>query len=130
MDVPERVTAKLDTGLRRKLDEASSGESLRIVVRLLSPSPQAAPPDEIRTGAFPNRQEYRRELIRRRRAGTEGTFGGVIDRIRKLGVSVYGGGLVQTVVLEGPAEGVVKALDLDEVAHADLDRPLTLDLTR
>ena len=126
MDVPERVASKIEQGLRAKLVSAKPEDSLRIIARLSSPV-SVEKPETTRPSEFPSREEWRKDLISRQRGAVQQRVGPLLDRLRHLGVTIVAGGdLSETVVLVGHPPDIVKALELDGVAHADIDRALSL----
>ncbi len=123
MRIPDRVASKVDEALREKLREAAPSDCLRVVARLSSPDPTGDQEPMPPPAAFPSRETWRQQLIANREASLRQRLGPVFERLRQLGVVIAAGGkLTATVVLEGTADAIVMALDLDAITHADIDR--------
>ena len=82
-----------------------------------------------RPNAFRSREEWRKELISRKRAEVRQSAGPLLDCLKDLGVEVLSGGdLSETLVLQGRPTAILRALELDGLAHADVDREFSIPL--
>ena len=127
MDVPRHVASKIEPSLEATLQSAGSQDVVRIVARLASPARSAS--EMPRPDAFRSREEWRKELISRKRTAVQQAAGPLLDRLKDLGVEVLAGGdLSETLVLQGRPTAIVQALELDGLAHADVDRAFSIPL--
>jgi hypothetical protein len=118
--------AKADPMLREALRNAGDQGIVRAVL-VLRHEPDAGEPPAPPPSAYPSRVEYRRALIeRQRRRLKEGEVGRTVRALEEMDLKPRGGDLFEIVVVEGPADKVVSALELPGVARGDVDRPLEL----
>jgi hypothetical protein len=126
MNLNSALLAKADPLLREALQKAGGGEVLRAVLVLRS-EPKEGEGPEPSPAAYPSRAEYRRALIERQRQRLkEGEVGRTVRELEGMDLKPRGGGLLATVVVEGPADQVAAALELPGVVRGDLDRPVHL----
>jgi hypothetical protein len=131
MNVPEPVGRKVSEELRQRLEAARPEEAVRGIALLRADPTQ---PDSAQTKEMPSPSEFvsrtawRETLNRRKEAAVQRALEPVLREIRRLGVTIVAGGrLSKTIVLEGRASSVVNVLSLDGVAHADVDRAVSLE---
>lgn len=128
MDVPKEVEQKLDAELASKLRAANPEHRVRVVARLGASSADGANAPTPGPSEFPSREAWRSDRIARQRASIEKRYGQTLESIRQRGVQVVtGGSLSTTLILEGSSSSIVKALQLEDVVHADIDRKLSLE---
>jgi hypothetical protein len=124
--IPPSVLEKLEPPLRAKLRRTPPSQELRIYAHLRedagawdedmdAPEIDEADPDE-----------HTRATIRRHRERMARLYGGVLRAIDATGVKRLGGENFATVVLQGTPEQIVRALEVDGVEQAFMDRPMPL----
>lgn len=121
---------KLDPLLRKALERAT-GEEFLSTLMLLRPeskesandAPESTEPDP---SHFESREEYRGALIARQREMVSRGIEGTLQALADLSLRPRGGSISHAVVVQGAARQILSALELPGVAHATLDRPVTL----
>lgn len=115
-----------------KIDEALAsalhGTAPVTALLALAPTSASAPAplaESVRPDQFSTRGEWRAEMNRRSHDRSEAAYGPTIELLRGLGLDVRGGAL-GTVVAHGTPDQLRRALQLDEVIEATLDRPIDL----
>ncbi|NUN95490.1 MAG: hypothetical protein HUU16_04900 [Candidatus Omnitrophica bacterium] len=104
------------------LEEATGDEPIRALM-LLGGSSSTTSVETVEEGRdSTDRVTLRKRLIEARGKELQGEIGTTLDKLRELSLSPRGGRVLHTVVVEGPAQSIVKALEMSEVQHATLDR--------
>lgn len=124
-----RQAAKIDPLLRKALTNARGDEVLRALMVLGSESPDhtmGGKKQTPRPSAFPTRGAYRMAMIEQRQGDIERTIGETRRALAALDLRPRGGRTGHTVVIEGPAQQILKSLTLPGVRHASLDQQIQL----
>jgi len=108
---------KCDQILWYAFHEANNDDQLECVFILKDTSPTMLAPN-IRRTDFNSVIEYRRALIVSRRDAKKNETSDIIDKLKKLRLSVSGGCLACTVVVRGRADLLLRGLRLDGVLKA------------
>ena len=117
MDLNNSVSAKIDPDLLKTLASASASDIIRAIL-LLERKAAEEKPDPSR---FSSREAYRKALIAAKRATNDEA---TLERLRLLSLNPVSGGLTQAIVVQGPALGLMQALQWPQVTHASLDTQL------
>lgn len=117
--------AKADPALRSALRGAQPDDRIRVVLEL-SPPPEAPGDPEAAVAEAPvppptTRADYRRDLLRREE-GSKNAVAAIVAALRRLSLTVWGGDLLATVVVEGVVRQIVRSLQLPGVRSAALDQ--------
>ena len=126
MKVPPHITRKLDPKLVKQIEE-ERGEPIRAIAKVGKREKSTAPSKVPRAKDFETRTEYRKALLRGKRAQIAEEDVEFHRRMEELGVTVKGEGLLGVVVLEGAPEALCAALEDEHVESAAADRKIELD---
>ena len=129
MKLEERHIQKIDSLLRDALRDAKGDEVLRAVM-VLGPQGIDARKEyrdqELASSQFPSHEAYRKALIERRQSELVHDTGETRQALEDLSLSLRGGKISKTVVVEGSARQILASLELSGVRHASLDQPIGL----
>lgn len=131
----EKADPKLRQALEKALGESatrSPDDVLRAIFLLRPPGrrgeeDEAPPPEPLSPGDFPSRIDYRKALIAQRQQMVQRDVGDVKRKLEELALTVKGGLISPTVVVEGTARSIFESLQLEGVEHASLDREISLE---
>lgn len=128
MKLADPVIEKADDALRETLEKAGGKDRVRAILHL-DTEPSAAPakgPPAPRPESFDSREGYRRAITQHRSKELDQHQGPTIQKLKDLSLSVHGGTLGRTVVVEGNAENLADGLALPGVCEAHLDQEIEL----
>jgi len=125
MKISDLVHDKIDGSLRETLDGVAEDQPIRVIV-ITPPQERTRPEGELSPSQFPNQLDYRQALIDAQRRRVEEEVGPLAQAISQMGLKVSGGRLQPNLVVEGVARLVLKALELDQVQRAVLDKKISL----
>jgi hypothetical protein len=128
MKIEEKQIEKADPLLQEALKRANGDEILRAIM-LLGPEgdseknhiEQEPDPEQ-----FADRAAYRQALINSRQRQISHQLGDIMQDLRARSLTLFGGTISPTVVVEGAAREILRSLDLPGVRHASLDRVIQL----
>jgi len=116
--------AKADPTLRVALQHARGDELLRAIVRLAIP--RIDPASEPQPSQFPSRRAWREALIAAQQQHVTAGLQHPLAALAALRLRTRALQVGPTVIVEGPAESIRDALELQEIVTATLDRQVTL----
>jgi len=116
---------KADPLLQEALKRATGDEILRTVM-VLSPEREPQSDRAPEPHQFSTRAAYRQALIQHREHQLAHALGSIMRALAALSLTVHGGRMSPTVVVEGAARKILQSLECPGVRHASLDRPLQL----
>jgi predicted unusual protein kinase regulating ubiquinone biosynthesis (AarF/ABC1/UbiB family) len=128
MKIEEKQIEKADPLLQEALKRANGDEILRAIM-LLGPesdSEQNHTEEEPDPEQFPNRAAYRQALINNQQSQISRQLSDIIQDLQARSLTLFGGTISPTVVVEGAAREILRSLDLPGVRHASLDRVIQL----
>ena len=122
----QAIAAKIDPTLRAALEQRPPSDVLRVVVVLGTDAASHREGPEPNPTGFESRTAYRKALIEREQAAQATAQAPVREALERLGLTLQGGHLGRTLVVEGPASSLLQALRLPAIRSATLDRPIAL----
>jgi hypothetical protein len=133
MKIEGKQIEKADPDLREEIERATGDEILRTIM-LLGPASSDKKGETVEhephPNDFPSYEEYRRALIERQQRRVAHDVGDTLRQLQQLSLSITGGEISRTVIVEGPARRILEALKLPGVRHAILDRIVRLTAPR
>ena len=129
MNLTQHQHDKVDTLLLDALTKAEPDTIIRVIMKLqpsTHPESKSAQEHPIDPVLFESRQEYRAALIERQKRQTDSEIGETIRALESLSLTVQGGQISRTVVVEGPAQQIAASLNIPGVRWASFNRPLHL----
>jgi hypothetical protein len=122
MRIDSDALEKADPELERALREADEDETVRAIM-VLGNGELAHEP--ITAEQFASRHDYREAMIQKQRDSVERSTGGIRKAVQDLNLITQAGNISRTVLVEGAAKQILRALELPGVQHASLDQRLT-----
>ena len=125
MKLNQSQIAKIDPHLQQALSQAREEETIRAIAILGYESGEpidALFQPEISPSDFTSRVAYRQALIEARQKQSSAAISSTLESLQELSLTMRGGAISETVVLEGRASEILKALDLPGLQRATLDR--------
>jgi hypothetical protein len=123
MKLTAQHLAKADPLLQEALQCAHGDERLRTLM-VLGPERHLTSNREPEPHQFPTRAAYRQALIEHRERQLADELADIMHALEELSLTVHGGRMSPTVVVEGAARRILQALKFPGVRHASLDRPI------
>jgi hypothetical protein len=115
--------------LRAALEQSRPSDVVRAILLLHQPGPVVEPEPPPNPTAFPSRNAYRAALIERQERAAETAIRPILEHLRRLELHPRGGKL-NAVLVEGPVDQFLEALDLPQVSQALPDERLTTPTPR
>jgi len=120
------LTGTNKQAVRRKLARLDAGAHMKVVLNLRKAAVDDPATPAPRPEQFGSRVEYRKAAVAHQKAHSEAGIRNSLSRLQALGLETRPSPLSGTVVAEGTAEQLIRALDDDCVEAAAFDEEITL----
>ncbi|MBD2503217.1 NACHT domain-containing protein [Anabaena azotica] len=129
MKLEPKHLEKIDELLEQELKEARGDEELLVILRLEGKDVQSENNfvPNFKPADFPNRQAYRQALIELQKKRVKKAVGETIKELERLGLTITGGEMSETVIVRGEARQILSSLELAAVRRATLDRAIAIN---
>ena len=118
------MEAKIAPDLVKSLVDAGEHSVLHVILTLRMRSRFRKEEKTLHPKDFENHAEYRKAAIAAQRYRISEAVGSTLERLKQMNLKVKGGQTSSVVVAEGAAHDVIKAIELDAIEHADVDREI------